>query len=101
MIPTSIRRKSMKRNAVLERSSAVTFESVSRAGDGEFADDPAGLVEHGRQDDPAGLRHPGRQERRQPGFRSWPCRPVLGVVRDLREADPLAYSRNLARDAVP
>ena len=37
-----------------ERAEDEVLVGLARAGDREFADDPAGLVEHRRQDDPAG-----------------------------------------------
>ena len=63
--------------------------------DGELADDPAGVVEHRRQRDPSDLRHPGCEERRQPGLRTGPGDPVLGVVGDLRHPDPFADGGHL------
>ena len=84
-----------------ERAEEVELVGLGRSGDGELADDPAGIVEHRRQRDPAGRRHPGRQQGRQPRLRARPGHPVLGVVRDLGDADALADRGDLAATHVP
>ena len=80
-----------------QRPEQVELVRLGGSCDREFADDAACIVEHRGQGDAAGRRHARRQQRGQPGLGAWPYDPVLGVIGDLRHADPFTDRRNLRR----